>query len=103
MKLKFQISSFSSVLASTEITVLEKGRLWTVLQADTDEGKDACKELGVDIIPTVQFWKSGQKLWEHRGIVQLENDLGEGNNADKHDVLAVWRLCCATTTLRYTL
>lgn len=48
------------------------------LQADTDEGRAACKELGVTVLPTIQFWRDGQKLWEHKGIVQLENDLGEG-------------------------
>lgn len=30
------------------------------------------------MLPTVQFWKEGAKLWEHRGIVQLQQDLGEG-------------------------
>ena len=48
------------------------------MQTDTDEGQQACDELGIDVIPTVQFWKSGAKLWEHKGIVALENDLGEG-------------------------
>lgn len=54
------------------------------LQVDTDEGKAACKDLGVEVIPTVQFWKSGQKLWETRGIVELENDLGEGDCPHHH-------------------
>lgn len=48
------------------------------MQADTEEGEQACKELGIDVIPTVQFWKEGNKLWEHKGIVQLDNNLGEG-------------------------
>lgn len=26
----------------------------------------------------MQFWKEGAKLWEHRGIVALQQDLGEG-------------------------
>lgn len=50
------------------------------MQTDTDEGQQACDELGIDTIPTLQFWKSGTKLWEHKGIVALENDLGEGAN-----------------------
>jgi hypothetical protein len=47
-------------------------------QADTEEGQALCDELGISVIPTVQFWKEGAKLWEHRGIVQLQQDLGEG-------------------------
>ena len=26
-----------------------------------------CDELGVDVLPTLQFWRNGSKLWEHRG------------------------------------
>ncbi|BDA41040.1 Thioredoxin-like protein CDSP32, chloroplastic [Coccomyxa sp. Obi] len=48
------------------------------LEADTEEGQAACDALGVEVLPTVQFWRDGKKLWEHRGIVQLEQDLGEG-------------------------
>ena len=48
------------------------------LQADTQEGERLCELLGVDVIPTVQFWRNGQKLWEHKGVLQLEQDLGEG-------------------------
>ncbi|CAK0758270.1 hypothetical protein CVIRNUC_002607 [Coccomyxa viridis] len=49
-----------------------------LLEADTDEGQAACDKLGVDVLPTVQFWRSKKKLWEHRGILHLEQDLGEG-------------------------
>ena len=48
------------------------------VQADTDEGQAACDKLCVDVLPTVQFWRSKKKLWEHRGILHLEQDLGEG-------------------------
>ncbi len=48
------------------------------LQADTEEGQAACNELGVEVLPTVQFWRDKKKLWEHRGILHLEQDLGEG-------------------------
>ena len=58
------------------LAVLLKGAI--LFQVDTDEGQQACDELGIEVIPTVQFWKSGTKLWEHKGIVELENDLGEG-------------------------
>ena len=27
-----------------------------------------CDELGVDVLPTLQFWRNGSKLWEHRGV-----------------------------------
>lgn len=49
------------------------------LQADTEEGQAACDKLGVEVLPTVQFWRDKKKLWEHRGILHLEQDLGEGN------------------------
>ncbi len=47
-------------------------------QADTDEGQAACDRLGVDVLPTLQFWRDGAKLWEHRGIIELDQDLAEG-------------------------
>ena len=47
-------------------------------QADGKEGQAACDALGVDVLPTVQYWREGRKLWEHRGIVQLDQSLGEG-------------------------
>lgn len=48
------------------------------LEIDTEEGQKACDELGIDVIPTVQFWKNNVKLWEHKGIVGLGDDLGQG-------------------------
>ncbi|KAK9822253.1 hypothetical protein WJX81_007291 [Elliptochloris bilobata] len=48
------------------------------LEADTDEGQQACDQLGVKVLPTLQFWRDGAKLWEHRGIVELDQDLTEG-------------------------
>lgn len=48
------------------------------MQADTEEGQAACDRLGVEVLPTVQFWRDKKKLWEHRGILHLEQDLGEG-------------------------
>ena len=48
------------------------------MQADGKEGHAACDALGVDVLPTVQFWREGHKLWEHRGIVELDQNLGEG-------------------------
>lgn len=48
------------------------------MQADSDEGQDLCDRLGVDTLPTLQFWRSGQKVWEHKGVVRLQDNLGEG-------------------------
>ena len=33
---------------------------------------------GVNVLPTLQFWRDGAKLWEHCGIVELDQDLAEG-------------------------
>jgi hypothetical protein len=48
------------------------------LSADTDEGSALCAELGVEVLPTIQFWRRGALLWEHKGVLALEQDLGEG-------------------------
>eukprot|EP00884_Botryococcus_braunii_P011284 jgi/Botrbrau1/20156/Bobra.0173s0057.1 len=48
------------------------------LEAETEEGAEACQRLGVQTIPTIQFWRDGAKLWEHRGVLQLDQGLGEG-------------------------
>ena len=48
------------------------------LQADGPDGQAACDELGIEVLPTLQFWRDGQLLWEHRGVLELEQDLGEG-------------------------
>lgn len=49
-----------------------------MVQAEDDNGDDICDRLGVDVLPTVQFWKEGKLLWEHKGIENLNQDLGEG-------------------------
>ncbi|KAL4457874.1 hypothetical protein ABPG75_012739 [Micractinium tetrahymenae] len=48
------------------------------LEADSDEGSELCDRLGIEVLPTVQFWRDGQRLWEHRGVANLQQDLGEG-------------------------
>lgn len=48
------------------------------LEADSDEGQELCDVLGVDTLPSLQFWKGGEKVWEHKGVVRLQEDLGEG-------------------------
>lgn len=49
-----------------------------LLQADGEEGKQTCEELGIEVIPTIQFWRGEKFLWEHRGYLQLDQDLGDG-------------------------
>lgn len=46
--------------------------------ADTEGGEVICKELGINVLPTVQFWKEGQLLWEHKGYASMEPGIGEG-------------------------
>lgn len=46
--------------------------------ADSDEGELLCDRMGVDVLPTLQFYRNGNLLWEHKGVVQLDQDLGEG-------------------------
>ena len=50
-------------------------------QADGDEGLAACNTLNIEVIPTIQFWKNKQLLWEHRGVTSLDQDLSEGTHA----------------------
>lgn len=50
-----------------------------MLQASTTEGQEACEKMNIEILPTIQFWKNKQLLWEHRGVSQLDQDLSEGN------------------------
>ena len=49
-----------------------------MVHAEDDNGEEICDRLGVDVLPTVQFWKNGKLLWEHKGIENLTQDLGEG-------------------------
>ena len=48
------------------------------VQADSEEAQPLLDELNIEVLPTVQFWKQGKLLWEHKGIVALQQDLGEG-------------------------
>jgi hypothetical protein len=48
------------------------------LDADGERGERAARELGVSVLPSVQFYKSGRLLWQHGGHDALEKDLGEG-------------------------
>lgn len=46
--------------------------------SDTPESKAILGALGVDVLPTLQFWRNGKMLWEHRGASGAESDLAEG-------------------------
>jgi len=46
--------------------------------ADSDQGQILCDKVGADVVPTVQFWRHGKLLWQHCGVLQAEQDLGEG-------------------------
>ena len=48
------------------------------LDADGGPGERAARELGVLVLPSVQFYKRGRLLWQHGGHDALERDLGEG-------------------------
>lgn len=48
------------------------------LQADDPDSVPVLDILGIDVLPTVQFWREGKLLWEHRGVNQLEQNMGEG-------------------------
>lgn len=50
-------------------------------QADDPKSKELVAELQVKTIPTVQFIKNKQLLWEHKGIDKLEQNLSEGGEA----------------------
>lgn len=45
---------------------------------DDESTSSLCDRLGVEVLPTVQFYRHGKLLWEHRGVDQLDRDLGEG-------------------------
>lgn len=49
-----------------------------MVEAESENGEDLCDYLGVDVLPSLQFWREGEKLWEHKGVVDLTQDLGEG-------------------------
>lgn len=48
------------------------------VQADDPDAGELLDALGIEVIPSVQFWRNGKLLWEHRGVTQLDQGLGEG-------------------------
>jgi hypothetical protein len=49
-----------------------------VEEGEEGDAGELCDRLGIDVLPTLQFWRGGQKVWEHKGVVKLDQDLGEG-------------------------
>eukprot|EP00983_Pelagomonas_calceolata_P068804 1150093-Pelagomonas_calceolata.AAC.4 len=45
---------------------------------DGPEGKELMAELGISVLPTIQYYKHGKMLWEQAGSVGMEQELGEG-------------------------
>lgn len=41
-------------------------------QVDSDECQELLDDLGIDVIPTIQFWRNGAKLWEHKGVMNMD-------------------------------
>jgi hypothetical protein len=48
------------------------------IESDSEDSKALLETLGAEVIPTLQFIRSGRLLWEHRGITNLDTDLAEG-------------------------
>ncbi|KAI8476189.1 MAG: hypothetical protein J3K34DRAFT_382349 [Monoraphidium minutum] len=46
--------------------------------ADDSRLAGVCDELGIHVIPTLQFWRNGSKLWEHKGVMNMDQNMGEG-------------------------
>lgn len=51
--------------------------VFLMVDADADV-EDLCDFLAVEVLPTLQFWRHGKLLWEHKGVAELNQDLGEG-------------------------
>lgn len=52
--------------------------VFLTLPVDEDDAQELCDELGIDVVPTIQFWRAGAKLYEHKGVANMGQDLGEG-------------------------
>ncbi|PNH04195.1 Thioredoxin-like protein CDSP32, chloroplastic [Tetrabaena socialis] len=49
------------------------------IEEDGSSSKDALiRRLGVEVLPTLQFYRNGKLMWEHKGVVQMEAGIGEG-------------------------
>ncbi|KAG2482385.1 hypothetical protein HYH03_018681 [Edaphochlamys debaryana] len=51
------------------------------LSVETDGSPDRealLQRLGVTVLPTLQFYREGKLLWEHKGVAQMGANVGEG-------------------------
>lgn len=49
------------------------------LTVDGSEAMDSLqKRLNVSVLPTLQFYRQSKLLYEHRGVIQMEDGMGEG-------------------------
>ena len=58
-----------------------KDAIFLEVSVDEDpsvETEELLNHLGVDILPTLQFWKQGMKIYEHRGSQNMDQDMAEG-------------------------
>ena len=58
-----------------------KDAVFLEVQVDDDPSaatEELLNHLGVDILPTLQFWKQGVKIYEHRGSQNMDTDMAEG-------------------------
>lgn len=52
--------------------------VFLTLDADDEEGAGLQEKLGIEVLPTVQFYREGNLLWEHKGYPVMQQNLGEG-------------------------
>ncbi|KAG1664584.1 hypothetical protein FOA52_012526 [Chlamydomonas sp. UWO 241] len=50
----------------------------TVDDEPTPESSELCEQLDIQVLPTLQFWREGRKLWEHKGALHMETGVAEG-------------------------
>ena len=74
---ELDISACADIKHTFTRTARECGdAVFVAVQADDDAAAPLLDRLKVEVVPTVQFWRNGAMLWEHRGVQELEADLG---------------------------
>lgn len=63
-------------------------------QSDDDPSVQALiEQLGVKVLPTLQFYRDNKLLWEHRGVMQMESGVGDGGcGSGRAGCGAIWRV-----------
>ncbi|GLC41771.1 hypothetical protein PLESTB_001704200 [Pleodorina starrii] len=52
---------------------------FVTIETDGSRDREALvQKLGVQVLPTLQFYRQGKLLWEHKGVMQMEAGVGEG-------------------------